>query len=661
VGVTREDQALAASALVKGLPADAPIGFAVHDEQLRFELVSHSLAAINGRPVAEHFGRRVTDILPPALAAAVEGLLTEVRDTGTARTGIEIDGATDAQPGERRTWVAGFYPMQIPGRRLVGVVLVDVTDRRRAQEALKESEAVLSGAQRMAGVGWWTWTVGPDAAVYAPELLDLLGRDPAHGGRPHSVLKLQLADEGELDAIRKDAMESLATGRPFARRMWVLHADGHVRVLDARGDVVYDDAGEAVGLQGFSQDITELVRAEQRQRAVAELGQQALEHLDIDALLQSAVDALGREIGVDGVGALEILPGGDRARIRAVAGRDGTEAPQTMPIEPGGVIDRVLTTREPIVVGDLLAAGDLVMSALEREGGARSVVTVLIDGPTVPFGVLGAMSERPHHFSEDDTAFLTAIANVLADAVERHAAEREIADISAARGRLVAQAIDAEDRARRRISEALHDGALQELLAVRNELYALEGRGGDDDALASAQERLTAILARLREVMSAMHPTMLHYGGLEAALLAVAEQEFAGQAFEAHVEVDDEAAGAHDELVLSLARELLANAARHAAASRVEVEVRREPGEILLSVTDDGSGLMPGRVEAALAAGGIGVASCRERVEALGGSLTVRSAPGAGTRAVALIPYIPESSSGRAVETSHLDEGSDGA
>ena len=52
--------------------------------------------------------------------------------------------------------------MELPGRRLVGVVLVDVTDRRRAQEALRESEAVLSGAQRMAGVGWWTWTARPE-------------------------------------------------------------------------------------------------------------------------------------------------------------------------------------------------------------------------------------------------------------------------------------------------------------------------------------------------------------------------------------------------------------------------------------------------------------------------------------------------------------------
>ena len=546
MGVSPEEQALAASGLVEGLQADAPIGFAVHDEQLRFELVSHSLAAINGRPPAEHIGRRVADVLPPELAGQVEALLAEVRDSGVARIGIEMDGMTHAGQ-QARTYLAGFYPMTHGERRLVGVVVVDVTDRRRAQDALKESEAELSGAQRMAGVGWWTWTAGPDAAVYAPELLDLLGHDPVHGGRPQSVSKLRVGS-GELDAMREAAMESLATGRPFARRFQVHDVDGHLRVLDARGDVVYDDAGRAVGLQGFSQDVTELARAEQRQRVIAELGQRALEERDLDALLRHAVDAVGREVGVDGVGVLEVLPGGERARVRAISRREPLQGEVVIPIESGGVIDRALTHREPVVSSDLEADPELEISPLERQAGVRSVALVVIDGQTRPFGVLGAMSERPDHFGVEDTAFLTAISNVLADAVERHAAEAAIAEISAARGRLVAQAIDAEDRARRSISEALHDGALQELLAARNELFAMAGRGGDDAAIAAAQERLTGIVVHLRDVMSAMHPTMLQYGGLEAALLAVVEQERGAGDFTAHVDVGPGAAGLRDEL-----------------------------------------------------------------------------------------------------------------
>ena len=661
MGVSPEDQALAAAALVEGLRADAPIGFAVHDEQLRFELVSRSLAEINGRPPAEHLGRRVTDILPPELAEPVEALLAEVRDTGEARTGIEIDGSTHATQGERRTWVAGFYPMVVGERRLVGVVVVDVTDRRRAQEALRESEAELSGAQRMAGIGWWTWTATPETVVYAPELLDLMGRDPTLGRTPQSQDQLVMADPGELDSVRETARESLATGRPFARRVRARHADGRVRLLEARADVVYDAEGRAVGLQGFVQDVTELVRAEQRQRAIAELGQLALEGRDLDALLQEAVDAVGREFGTDGVAALEVLPGAKRALVRAVSGLEAPEDVPVIPIEPGGIIGHALTRREAVVVADMLSQTDYAVTPLERQSGFRSAAVVVIDSHTQPFGVLGAMSERPDHFSEEDSAFLTAIANVLADAVERRTAEAEIAEISAARGRLVAQAIDAEDHARRSISEALHDGALQELLAVRNELFAMAGRGGDDAALAATQERLTSIVVRLRDVMSALHPTMLQYGGLEAALLAVVEQERGSGEFEAHVTVDPAAAGLRDELLLSLARELLANSARHAHADRVDVGVHLEADAILLRVSDDGAGFAPGRVEEALAGGAIGIASCRERVEAVGGSLTVRSAPGAGTLALAKIPRARTSPGPDRVGIYHFDESSDRA
>jgi len=247
------------------------------------------------------------------------------------------------------------------------------------------------------------------------------------------------------------------------------------------------------------------------------------------------------------------------------------------------------------------------------------------------------MSRQPARFTRNDLTFLQAIANVLADAVERHVADSEIAELSAARGRLVAQALDAEERARRRMSETLHDGALQDLLAAGHDLYALESQ---DEAVRDVQARLMAIVRRLREVMSSMHPTILQYGGLEAALRAVAEQHGRSGGFEPHVSVDPAAIGVRDELLLSVARELLENAARHASATAVAVEVRRDDGEIVIEVVDDGAGFGPERPEHALAEGGIGLASCRERVEALGGTFAVRASPGAGTRVRATAPVL---------------------
>jgi two-component system, NarL family, sensor kinase len=85
-------------------------------------------------------------------------------------------------------------------------------------------------------------------------------------------------------------------------------------------------------------------------------------------------------------------------------------------------------------------------------------------------------------------------------------------------------------------------------------------------------------------------------------------------------------------------RELLTNAAKHAGATRVRVSVRRAADAILLEVADDGAGIAEGRLPDALREGHIGLASSIQRVEAVGGSLTLSRAPGGGTTAAVTLP-----------------------
>jgi signal transduction histidine kinase/PAS domain-containing protein len=657
--VDPQQQAFAAAALVQGLQADAPIGFAVHDEELRFELLSHSLAAIYGRPPQEHLGRRITQILPGGPAGEIEGLLAVVRDTGVARTGVEVDATTAAEPGELRTWVATLYPLDIEGRRLVGVVLVDVTERRRAQEALQESERVLSGAQRMAGLGWWRWTAAPESAVYAPELLALMGLDPALGGTPQAPDLVELIDPEERRSFRAEGFAAVRDGRSLARRLRARRADGDIRTLDVRADPVAGPDGEPDGLQGFVQDITELERAARRQRIVAELGQEALAGAPLDALIEHALAAVERGVEVDGAAVLELLPSGDELEVRAAHAPPGHEGPVRIPIPPGGPQDRALRAGHPVVIGDWEQerTGDREAALAAR---LRSAITVVIGGRGRPFGLLTAVSRHPHRFAPEDTSFLQAITNTLADAVERRLAEAEIEELSATRGRLVGQALDAEARARRSIAESLHDGALQDLLAAGHDLYALAGRGGDEEALRRAHEDLNAVIRSLREVMSALHPTVLQYAGLEAAVAAVADQQGGRGGFLPDVGVDPDAAGTHDELLLSVARELLSNAARHARAANVTVRVSREGDRVVLEVADDGAGLAPERLAEARAEGRIGLASCLERMEAVGGTLRVEGSSGSGTRVRAEAPVSVGREPGLKDGISSLDHRPDG-
>jgi two-component system, NarL family, sensor kinase len=212
--------------------------------------------------------------------------------------------------------------------------------------------------------------------------------------------------------------------------------------------------------------------------------------------------------------------------------------------------------------------------------------------------------------------------------------ERLRAELASCR-QLVAQVMEAEDAARRRIAQLIHDDALQSLLAANQELHeAAPGRA----QVTRAHEVVSASIARLREALVALHPVTLEEGGFELALGAVTRQAERQGGFAVEVDVDPEAIGDQDELLLAVARELITNAVRHSGASRVSVSLRRVDGGVELEVADDGSGIPAGRREQALADGHIGLASVTQRLGAAGGGLEIMDAPGGGTVAVARVP-----------------------
>lgn len=218
--------------------------------------------------------------------------------------------------------------------------------------------------------------------------------------------------------------------------------------------------------------------------------------------------------------------------------------------------------------------------------------------------------------------------------------DRRIGDLrrlSEGRQRLLGQLLGAEFRERRRLSQDLHDEALQLLLAARQELEEAAATG-DRDAIALAQTSLTEGIRRLRETVHELHPIALDHGGLDVALHAICDRQARLGGFVAQIAVSPEAAGVHDELLVSLARELVTNAAKHAQAERVHLTVRRDPETLTMAVVDDGRGFAAGRPVEALTSGHIGLASCIERVEAAGGTVDIDSHPGGGTAVRISVP-----------------------
>jgi len=257
-------------------------------------------------------------------------------------------------------------------------------------------------------------------------------------------------------------------------------------------------------------------------------------------------------------------------------------------------------------------------------GAERAVTPVEADGERVAVLVHDrTVLEDPELVEAIAAATRLAVTNVHLQAEVLARAEQ----LAASRRRIV----EAADAQRRRLQRELSVGAERRLSAVAAEVEALAPSVGGNRAaelLSDVERQLAAARAELRELARGIHPTALTEGGLGAAL-----PELAGRAsVPVELRVDAGRAPAPVEAAAYfVCAEALANVAKYAAASRVTIDVRRHPDRLAVTIADDGAGgADPGR--------GTGLRGLTDRVEALGGRLTVVSRPGAGTRLVAELP-----------------------
>jgi signal transduction histidine kinase len=385
----------------------------------------------------------------------------------------------------------------------------------------------------------------------------------------------------------------------------------------------------AVGVVLIDVSERERAAAETRRRvrqhaAAADLGQRGLAGASSGELMSAATDALTRELDAEFAGVLEFAT--TRAHLVMCAGSGwppGAVGAVTAQVGRGSQAGFTLMQGEPVLCDDLETESRFEVSEGIRAHGARSTISTPIPGEGGPFGVLGVFSRRRAHFDSDDASFVRAVANVLGANIVREDQASALEKLSAQRGRLVARGLDASERDRSRVADVLHDDVLQHLLFARQELAAASA---DPAATERALVSVDEAAGLLRRAVSGLQPVTLGHAGLTVALESLASDHGARAGIPIAVRVDEAAERRHDRLVVSLVRELLANVTTHAQASRAVVTVTADDGHVELSVADDGIGLRPDALDAALSSGHVGLAAARERVEAVGGA--IRTAAG---------------------------------
>jgi signal transduction histidine kinase len=292
-------------------------------------------------------------------------------------------------------------------------------------------------------------------------------------------------------------------------------------------------------------------------------------------------------------------------------------------------------TRGPVPVGARIEI-DVTVAAEVRQSGTSARRTE-VSPPDLPeatycavgapivvggqlWGAITGLSPIDRELPDDTEARMAEFTDLVGTAIANAQAR---ADLMSSRARIVAAA----DESRRRIERDLHDGIQQRLVTLALKLRTVQVDVPQEDSelqqqLAALDDELVEALDDLREVSRGIHPAILSEGGLAPALRSLSRRSAVPA--ELDIRVETRLPPTVEAAAYYLVAESLTNVAKHAHASVVELNVAVRDGRLFLMVRDDGDG-------GADPARGTGLIGLFDRVEALGGTLTVASPHGSGT------------------------------
>jgi PAS domain S-box-containing protein len=520
----------------------------------------------------------------------------------------------------------------------------DITERKRAEEAIVQSEKRFSQAFYGSPVPIVITALADSRYVAVNDAwLHLVGYTRAEViGKTSAELNV-LADPGERSVIFEELQ---ATGAVRNRELILRTRSGELRTVLHSAEMLEFD-GEP-DLLCFIHDITALKqtqqvleqRVEERAHELATLNEISVvvsRSLNLSEILEAALTkAMGMmqmEMGTAYSVEETDKPYEEKRLILAAQyglSEEFFRRVSSPPIRRTGL--RVAAeAQQPVVWLSANYPDERIKEALEVEGVQQVInVPLLAKGQIVGAFNLGTRHERP--ITPEEISLLASVGRQVAVAVE-NARLYDQAEQSAA----IAE--------RHRLSRELHDSVTQSLYSMT--MYAeASARLLDTGDIALAAEHLRELrdtaqeaLRDMRLLIFELRPPVLAKVGLAAALQARLDSVELRSGIQTELRMDGEHDSsrlpqAAEEELYHIAQEALNNILKHANAQHVWVHLRFSEAETLLSIQDDGIGFLP----TAVGTGGLGLGSLKERAENIGANLEVESTPGAGTRIQVSVP-----------------------
>jgi PAS domain S-box-containing protein len=466
---------------------------------------------------------------------------------------------------------------------------------------------------------------------------DYVGKTNRELGMPSELVELWDA------ALRR----VFATGRPERLEFTFPVPDG-TRHFDCRL-VPEPGPGDAIpSVLSVARDVTDrwfAYEAERRARTIADALREATvaltRSLDRETVLANLLDCLRRLVPFDRA-LVMILEEASRVSVRAIF--DGNrvvplpadERPEFEATDHP-IVHGILTTGAPVLIRDVRAHPNWSLPTDRSSEVSWMGVPLFARGNVA--GLFSLSKREADYFNEEHMKLAEAMASQASVAVENAVLFEQMQASTLRLRSLSRRLVEALESERRNIARELHDEAGQALTSLRFGLQLLETEidegGGVSGRVAELIQSTDAVIDGLHRLAADLRPASLDQLGLEAALrqyLRSAGSKF-GLAirFKARGFTSERLPTAVETALYRVIQEAMTNVVRHARATRVDVLAERRGDRVIVMVEDDGVGFEPDQVQRGDHFGLLGL---RERADALGGTLTVESAPGAGTTVV---------------------------
>ena len=563
----------------------------------------------------------------------------------------DMDVRWRIRSGETRLGRVSAEMIEVNSEPCIISVIQDVTERNKAEVALRQSEEMFATAFHSSP------HLVAITSLESGELIDVNEGFERFSGYTRD------------EVIGRRTVDLNLWGQPELRDHFIDRLRSEGRVQDMESRLRTRDGEERIGLISATpinvkgedciitvvQDITRRKKTEealkdyaQRLQTLRDIDSAILASDSVNAIVEGATRHLFKLPGCIHVGCYIREVTGDR--IRRAGGHTRKEyTPEYMEVaDHESVLGPVLGGHSLIVKDAKRAQAELAPTSADLidEVGMGSFFMVPLTVKSQHIGALGVVFEQPNAFDETHVDLAREIANPVAVAIERTRLQEELYRSNERLTTLSHKLVEAQESERHYLAHELHDHIGQMLTAAKLSMQQARDLAEEAslvDALDQHIKIMGDTLEQVRSLSLDLRPSLLDDFGLVPALKWLLDRTTVKDEFELALHADPGMARLPSDLEVTcfrVAQEAISNASRHAEATRVDVNLERRPDRVILTIADDGCGFDVDEAYAHASAGrSLGLLSMSERVR-----LALHSVAGEGTVLSVELPILQDSS-----------------